>query len=489
MEARTRRKALTYAGLYLFLVLFFLLTVSSGDDFRRIAIAAEIQAGESSFWGRVLSFYQNTNGRFLGNSLHLLFSSSFVLNAFARAAIVLGILWGVARVARIRSLVALPVILLAVLVPAVPILKQAMVWSAGFYNYVVPVFLILLLVVLLRDVSARWKPVVVLPLAVAACLFMETVSVGLVVVSVVLLVSALIRHRATLSSVAFFVGSAVGAAVMFGSPVYGRVLSGDDAYRPMPGAGSGLLGSVVTRASENIPRLAEHLVLELAPLYLVVAILIALAAQTRNRRGILAGVLVGSATSLLLVREVGIGTLGGSLELLAATGILALFILWGATAAGLLWRSDITGALGAGWWIAGGVLIAGPLLIIAPFGPRNFFLSSVCVIIAACIAAAPLLNGFAQQKSRSLAVLLAAACAAATLLGVLAVNKVVSLQNAVSAEQQYLSGAEEITLRAYPFPALVHAERDGEKYLLSLQRLECAEGSCGRLRDVDVVFE
>ncbi|QIM19309.1 hypothetical protein G7066_13355 [Leucobacter coleopterorum] len=233
MLKKNPRKLYLYLGMYAFLFVFFMLTVYSGDDFSRMSNLARARVGGPDFFGFVEGFYTSLNGRILGNSMHFAFLEPSVLNALVRAAISLGIVWAITRLARVRYLPAIPVILMFSIVPSVPILRQAITWSAGYYNYAVPVFLALLLVVLLRDLRGRWRAAAILPLSVAACLYMETVTVALVVAAVGLTVLRLVQRRFSFAEAAFLAGAIVGAVLMFGSPGYRKVLSGEDAYRPM----------------------------------------------------------------------------------------------------------------------------------------------------------------------------------------------------------------------------------------------------------------
>jgi len=44
-------------------------------------------------------------------------------------------------------------------------------------------------------------------------------------------------------------------------------------------------------------------------------------------------------------------------------------------------------------------------------------------------------------------------------------------------------------LKTYPFESLIHGAYNGKKFLRQLQGLECDQGDCSSLREVEVTFK
>ncbi|MEV8336956.1 DUF6056 family protein [Leucobacter sp. NPDC077196] len=483
-----RRSWLTYGALTLCLVAFFLLTIPTGDDWGRIAYVEQIKSGHTSLIERLNLFYVGTNGRVLGNSLHLLASFSFVLNAIARSLVIVGIVWCIFRIAQLKAMPLLAVLTLLVLVPSVAILSQAIVWSAGFYNYTVPVLLVLALYVILRDSSSRWSSLAVFLLAIAACLFVETVTVGLLLTSLAILVVLITKRMLTLPYIALAIGAIAGTLLMFASPAYRNIAAGTDAYREVPAVGEGFVNSLISRIADNLPSLVQYVALDLSVFYLAVATGIIVFARS-SRASFWLGVLGGSAAALFLLSQVRFRLLEGRAEVLVAAAILALFVTFIVSACTVVLRSDDPVHRTAAPWLAASAAIIAPFAVVTPFGARNFYASAVFMIVAITIVSASRLNTVSWTTQRITAVTVGWCMAAAPLVGVLGVNKIVDLQNRATATAAYQSGAEEITLKAYPFPLLAQNGNSGKKFLHSLQALECRDGACVPMRDVNVSFE
>lgn len=481
-----------YISLYVFLLVFFLLAVRSGDDYGRMMQSAQAGIGGKNFFELNVSYYEITNGRILGNALHLLFVGFPILNAVVRAAISLGIIWSIVKVTGIRYLPAFPVVALLTLVPSVPVLRQAVSWSAGYYNYAVPVLSLLTIVILMRGGRSWLRGAGVALLATASCLFMETVTLALVIVSSGLIVAALIKRKFTPTVGALFAGSILGTVLMFASPTYIVIFSGGDDYRPMPTTDAGMLGSLVGRVAENLPQLSQEFVLDLTPFYLLIALTIILSGNMRGKGTggwLTTGISLGAVLSLLLIHQVDPSSLGGKVEVVAALGVMALFVVFCLSLVWGLWATKRPVNRQAAAWILGGAAIVMPLLVVAPFGPRNFYVSTVFFLISALLVAAEPINRLTLQPKVGLTLIVLCGLVAAALLGLMAVNKIVEVENQTAAAEQYRQGESVIRLNKFPFPSLVHANADPRKLQWGLPDFVCENKVCTPERNVRVVFE
>jgi len=484
------KKILVFFGLYVLLTIMFLLTFSTGDDWTHLGWIANVRGGEDSYLDVLDRFYE-TNGRVLGNSVSLVTLHSFIFGALFRAAVTLGILWAVARIARVNQLFALPVILILVVVPTLPIFSQTMGWESGFNNYVVPVMFALMLILLFRDPSGWWRPILVFALATATGLFLETITIALVVASIGSLALAIWRRRVTYTHIGLVVGAFLGAAIMFRSPAYGRILSGNDDYRTTPDTSGGLAQGLSTVLQETSQSLAHNLVLNMSLLLGALAVVVFLATIGRLATGLAIGLMVGSMASIMVVGQAWRSGLipGYWPGLTADVGVLGLFAVFVVTAAWALWSTGEERMKSAARWLLLGVAIVAPLLVVRPFGPRNFYPTAVCFVVAGVILAAPWFERAKKRPPVVVATLVASATVTTVLFSMLAVNKVVSLDNESALREAYVAGESTVTIRKYPFQALVHDNENAVKLLRSLQEVECDSQSCGEVRPMEIIFE
>ena len=75
------------------------------------------------------------------------------------------------------------------------------------------------------------------------------------------------------------------------------------------------------------------------------------------------------------------------------------------------------------------------------------------------------------------------------LLVTLAANSIGYTDNERALVEQYASGSQQVTLRSYPFPSLVHDDYNEFKNLQSLQRLECEQGRCNQVRQMAIFLD
>ncbi|QIM19308.1 hypothetical protein G7066_13350 [Leucobacter coleopterorum] len=200
--------------------------------------------------------------------------------------------------------------------------------------------------------------------------------------------------------------------------------------------------------------------------------------------------MLGAAAALLILQQVKVSDLGGSLKVAVGAGVLLVFLVFCAAMVISLWPTSRSKNREAAIWIIAGVLVASPFLLIGPFGPRNFYVTVACFLVGVFIVLAPTLNRLGRVRYAATTILVMVSIAASSLMGVMAVNKVVDVKNKISAEQQKSAGEEEIHLRSYPFTSLIHRALEGKAYAVSLQEYSCDEERiCKVTKRVKVVFE
>jgi hypothetical protein len=179
----------------------------------------------------------------------------------------------------------------------------------------------------------------------------------------------------------------------------------------------------------------------------------------------------------------------GSPEVIWGLFALTLYAGFQISSLWLLFRSKVMGHNAAALWLLGGGLIAAPLAIVSPFGPRNFVATAIFTLASILIVIGPNINSTRVTRQATYGVFVACGIVVSLLVGATAANKAVFLSNVKTAKALYEEGAEKIELQTYPFESLIHGAYNGKKFLNQLQGLECVPGACSPIREVEVKFK
>lgn len=495
LAASPGRTRWCYAGMFVFLLVFFALTVRSGDDLGRLAKWHDVLAGPAgtydlsqwSSWG-LLTMYTNLNGRVIGNLLHLFLIDLWPLNVLVRAATALGLVWAIARVAGLRRLLPLPAILMLVLVPGLGMLTQAIIWSAGFFNYVPPVLLLLLLVLLRRRESRGiGTAVAAFGLALCASLFMETVTLFAVLGAAGLWLRGWIRSRRPgLFDSAMLLGFAAGAAIMFSAPGYRNVTSGQDLRRSVSGSGS-LLSRMLEHGAEIGNGIASQLPLVLAVLAAAVTWLVLRGRSPQSGRDLawrraLLGVMLGALGVLVLYGQLEPEAGGRTLKTLGLVSLLVAAAFFGAALLLLREHARAEGAAaGVGAAIASVVFAVAlilPFFLVTPFTPRVLYPSAMLLVLAAVILGADRIDRARPQPALRAAVLAVPAAVLVGLLLPMSVNKAAEIRQLHQVAAAMAAGEHVIHVQQYPFPQLAKTGKIKERIGQLAKGVFCPTDSC-----------
>ena len=213
--------------------------------------------GDDWAWGsqigldRLASWFENYNGRYFGNLLVMVLTRSKIVNVLLTAASMAA--FCLLPKLFVKSEKFLPYALGALFFFLIPqnMRVQVVVWTAGFYNYVPPIVLIFLYLVLVRNVFDDEEPkygkvaLIVSPvIGIGAALFMENVTLYNLVAAAAIVAIAYLRFRKVYPvHLAYLAGSIAGAAMMFANSAYGTIAQGGDEYRSSV-LDQGLIGTI-----------------------------------------------------------------------------------------------------------------------------------------------------------------------------------------------------------------------------------------------------
>lgn len=192
---------------------------------------------------RLKSWYDNYNGRYLGNSLEVLITRMDLVRYFLVAVFSTVIIIFIAK--RLNSYFAMLLGFLLILSMPINIYSQTYGWAAGFANYIPSIALILLYIYIIDNIFSedvpnysRWKAVFVIPLGFATQLFVEHVTIYAVIMALSVIIFTYYKFRRFYGlHIAYLISTIVGALTMFTNSVYLNIVTGNDSYRTIETSG------------------------------------------------------------------------------------------------------------------------------------------------------------------------------------------------------------------------------------------------------------
>ena len=269
---KNRKKIFTILAIIIFLIFLCSLFPYSGDDWAW---------GSSIGLERLKTFFKDYNGRYVGNLIVLVLTRSVLLRVIVMVATIFGIIYLSYKLTDDKKFSLL--LLSTLLILSVPklILRQAIVWTSGFTNYALPTVLILLALYLIYKTSKEYKnkkniniitAVGLLVLGFCSSLFVEHITIYLVVISLLLVLYYFIKYKKVpIKYIAFFIGSLLGAILMFSNGAYGNIANNEDGYRSIPTNG---IISLIEKVQENFKTIYQELILNNLILNIVLASLL-----------------------------------------------------------------------------------------------------------------------------------------------------------------------------------------------------------------------
>lgn len=227
---------------------------------------------------RLNNLFSNYNGRWAGNLLVIALTRSNILKTIVMASFLTGIIYFLNDIIKSEKKSTIWLSYLLILATPYQVLRQGIVWTAGFSNYTTSIFFILLFVKLSKDLfegkelkySKRFIPLFAL-LGFINCLFMENITIYLVCLSIFILIYSYKKIRKVQCvHIAYFIGIICGTILMFSNSAYRTVAAGDDFYRTVD-------TNVVSRSVNNyFDIISNDLVFNNHILNIILAILISI---------------------------------------------------------------------------------------------------------------------------------------------------------------------------------------------------------------------
>ena len=231
MEKIKNKRFVFYGIVFLFLLALCFLFPYSHDDWA---------------WGsregieRLSNGFYNYNGRWVGNLLVMLLTRSYLLRNIFTAATLTLIAYLIDKFNLVKNKTIQLITIFLLIGISHLILRQAVVWTSGFTNYVFSSLLILIFCYLNKDIfsnSEEKKNTIFLSLfslvlGFISALCVEHVTIYCVLLSIFVLVYRLIKYRKmSLHNLAYFIGTISGTILMFSNEAYHSIANNVDGYR------------------------------------------------------------------------------------------------------------------------------------------------------------------------------------------------------------------------------------------------------------------
>ena len=373
-----KSKVLRYGVGFLLIALLCWLFPYTGDDW---AWGSKIGLERLHLW------FDNYNGRYAGNLIVLAMTRSNLLKTVIMSFCLIGIAFCAECIFK-KKWVYYASLVMLVLMPKL-ILRQAVVWTAGFSNYVTSLFLTLIYIVYIYPVfkmdkdkaSVRfrlWHSLPLLILGIVNTLIVEHLTIYNVILAAgVILYTAVAYRKVFVSHIAYLLGSVAGAIYMFSNSAYHSIANNQDGYRQMAE------GGVILRALRNyVNEIAKHLCLNNVWVNLAILIVCWLlyrqtkADMTEKRELFLAKLSMCVITFYnvwALLSSFGIATWTKQKYLLHSEAILTVLYMIALISLTVLVAARSNRLWEILFWNAAIVCIAAPLLVVNPIGERCFF--------------------------------------------------------------------------------------------------------------------
>lgn len=224
--------------------------------------------GDDWAWGsqigidRLKMWFANYNGRYLGNLCVLIMTRSNLIKAGIMALCLTGIPVLMEKMTGKKYAFYVGSMML-IFMPKL-VFRQAVVWTAGFSNYVTSTFLTMIFLAYVYPIfeskvfkEKKWHCVPFLLLGAANGLFVEHMTLYNVAVSIAIVGYCLLIHKKLyVTFLAYVIGSLAGTIYMFSNGAYHSIANQEDTYRQMAA------GGIFTRAFTNYKDIiAENLVI------------------------------------------------------------------------------------------------------------------------------------------------------------------------------------------------------------------------------------
>lgn len=220
--------------------------------------------GDDWAWGssigieRLVTWFDNYSGRYFGNLIVLVLTRFRFLKAIVVSVCVSGIVVLLDQLTCEKKYNFYFIVAILLLVPSV-VLRQSIVWTAGFANYTTSIFLTLIYINYVKDMYEmevlNYSNLNVIPLfilGVCNTLIVEHLTIYNVLLALYVIIFVYIKFKKVfVVHLSYLFGTVSGTVYMFSNSVYRSVSDGTDGYRTI-GSENGIIYKAASTFVETI---------------------------------------------------------------------------------------------------------------------------------------------------------------------------------------------------------------------------------------------
>ncbi len=348
---------------------------------------------------RLASYFKDYNGRWVGNLVVLLLTRCRILKAFVTSITLYLIVKLIKKLVNIKNdHIAYIAMILLMLMPY-RIFAQALAWTSGFSNYTISFLLTMIFIYLNRNIfknePEKSNKKLIIPLLIlgfVSALFLENLTIYNIVLAIFVVGYQLFKNKKiNISNFAYLIGSISGAILMFSNGAYHNISNAGDEYRTIA-QDSIIMGSIQKYFNLMYKYIFRNNYVINAVIGVLFLIVIYKYLKKNNKLSKI------KKTILCLTSLVLIGYLGYTSYVIFNANLnvfiyenyrnyfegLISILFFIALIIGTFTVTDKEKRNRLLFYLASIVILTGPLFIVTPIGPRNFFQNYVLFTLIAC---------------------------------------------------------------------------------------------------------
>lgn len=293
-----RNRTIFCSILIMFLIVLCYCFPYSGDDWAW---------GSSIGMERYNNFFKGYNGRYLGNIMVMLLTRSQLLKTLSMAGVLFGIIFLSYKYTNKKNTTLLFMASLCILALPRLILRQGIVWTSGFTNYAISIFLILIYIYVVKNIFEDEKPIysnkIILPLlilGVCNALFVEHITLYSMALAVFVIGFTYMKFKKVYAAqIAYLIGAIAGTIIMFTNSAYSSIANSTDSYRSIPDSGIG--GFIKTSINSYFNVIYKELFFNNVTLNLIIAVLAVIILYKFNRNSGIIKRITGNLIGMVII--------------------------------------------------------------------------------------------------------------------------------------------------------------------------------------------
>lgn len=350
---------------------------------------------------RLQNYFDNYNGRWAGNILVLLLTRYRLFKAIFTSITMVVIVELINRIINKKNSKITYVVTALIMLMPYAIIAQTLSWTSGFSNYVISFALVLIFIYLNIDIinhdeNIKSKKILMVPLlflGFIASLFLENLTIYNLLLVIFLIIYQLFKSKKVkIENISYFVGSIAGAILMFSNSAYHNIANANDGYRTIE-QGNFIIRGIKTYFSTIYKFLIQdNFIINIFIGVLILLIIINfiknskdLSRKKRFTLGINSVIITGYITYIVFL------TISGNSNVFITEkyqtlieGVMAILFFLAILISSVIAINNKKVKQRIVFYLISIVVLTGPLLVVTPIGPRNFFMSYVLFAMVGC---------------------------------------------------------------------------------------------------------